>query len=132
MRLFGFLAALTGISVALDCHPEGPLLPRPRQLAQSILFQEAMSDLSQSLDNAFVGKIKAGFDTGNLSVSIGVVSFDQLDAGVPVWEYHRLSPANVNGTKSIDRDSQYLIGSISKAVTACTPKQWYLSSFEWF
>ena len=34
-----------------------------------------------------------------------------------MWEYHHLSPNNVNGTKSLDRHSQYLVGSISKVLT---------------
>lgn len=36
---------------------------------------------------------------------------------MPLWEYHHLSAANTKGTKEIDRDSQYLIGSLSKVLS---------------
>jgi CubicO group peptidase (beta-lactamase class C family) len=35
----------------------------------------------------------------------------------PIWEFHHLAETNVNGTKSVDGDSQYLVGSISKVFT---------------
>lgn len=105
--------------LALECHPGGPLVPRPHRLQQSATFQKALANLTATIDAAFQGKIRAGFDTQNTSISIGIVSFDQAEAGIPVWEYHRLSAENVNGTQSINRHSQYLIGSISKAITVC-------------
>ncbi|GAB1317986.1 Beta-lactamase-like protein 2 [Madurella fahalii] len=117
MQLFKVLAILEVVALTLGCHPEGPPVPRPRRLKQSTTFQQALSGLSKTLDNALAGKIKAGFDIHNISFSIGITSFDQPQSDPLVWEYHHLSPANVNGTKSIDKHSQYLIGSISKAIT---------------
>lgn len=117
MNLLGLFAILPAVVLALDCHPEGPIVPKPRRLDRSSTFQQAVSGLTKVLDDAFGGKIKAGFDIQNTSVSIGIVSFDQAESDVPVWEYHHLSSANVNGTKSIGRHSQYLVGSISKAIT---------------
>ena len=116
-RLWKVLAILPTVALALECHPEGPLVPRPGNLKQSATFQRALSNLASTLNAAFEGEIRAGFDIQNTSLSIGVVSFDQPDSNVPVWEYHHLSSENVNGTKSIDRHSQYLVGSVSKAIT---------------
>lgn len=113
------LVATAATALALECHPEGPLVPRPRQLDKSATFQRALSSLTAILDAAFEGTIRAGFDTQNTSLSFGIVSFDQSQTDIPIWEYHHLSPENVNGTKSINRRSQYLIGSISKAITVC-------------
>lgn len=36
---------------------------------------------------------------------------------MPLWEYHHLSAANIKGTKELDRNSQYLIGSVSKVLS---------------
>lgn len=38
-------------------------------------------------------------------------------AGVPVWEYHHLAKTNGHGTKEIGRDSQWLVGSVTKVVS---------------
>lgn len=102
---------------ALECHPRGILVPKPRELKKSKTFQRALASLSSTLGNTFRGEIRAGFNTQNTSFSLGLVSFDQPDSSTPIWEYHHLSPANVQGTKRLDRHSQYLIGSITKAIS---------------
>lgn len=104
---------------ALVCRPEGPVLPKVplSSLSSSPIFAAAANNLTSTLDAALDGSISAGWDTVNSSFSIALVSANQDDPGVPLWEYHHLSEANVNGTKELDRDSQYLIGSISKAVS---------------
>ncbi|KAK4443048.1 beta-lactamase/transpeptidase-like protein [Podospora aff. communis PSN243] len=112
-----FLAILPAAVLALECHPEGPLVPRPHDLRSSDAFQAVLQNLTSILDSSFDGKIQAGFDTQNTSISIGIVSFSQPEPDVPVWEYHRLSAENVNGTRELSRHSQYLIGSVSKAIT---------------
>jgi len=101
----------------LSCRPEGPVVPLPRNLSGSGAFNRVSADLTAALDQAVKGEIKAGWPVKNVSFSLGLVSLGQEDAGVPLWEYHHLSPANVNGTKKADRDSQYLIGSVSKVFT---------------
>ncbi|KAK0648029.1 beta-lactamase/transpeptidase-like protein [Cercophora newfieldiana] len=117
MWLSRCLAILQVVGPALGCHPEGPPVPRPRNLKQSETLQDALSGLATTLDDALAGKIKAGFDIRNVSFSIGIASYDEPASDPLIWEYHHLSPSNFNGTKSIDRHSQYLIGSISKAIT---------------
>jgi len=62
-------------------------------------------------------KIKSGWEIRNVSLSISVVTLDQPDPATPAWEYHHLASGNVNGTKAIDKNSQYLIGSISKVIS---------------
>lgn len=105
------------VATTLECHQQGPLLPRPRHLAQSKVFQAAFQNLTDSLEAAVTGRIKSGWDIRNVSLSIGVVTLDQPDPTTPAWEYHHLASGNVNGTKAIDKHSQYLIGSISKVIT---------------
>jgi CubicO group peptidase (beta-lactamase class C family) len=110
-------ALLQATALALECHPQGPILPRPRNLARSASFQAALVNLTRTLDAAVTGEIRAGWAISNVSLSIGLVSLDQNDASMPAWEYHHLASGNVNGTKVLDRHSQYLIGSISKVVS---------------
>ncbi|KAF5581108.1 beta-lactamase 3 [Fusarium pseudocircinatum] len=104
-------------SAELKCRPEGPVLPRPTALTNSTIFQVAARNLTETLNAALSGSITAGWPTNNVSFSLAVISADQGDPGVPIWEYHHLAAANTKGTKKLDRDSQYLIGSITKVFT---------------
>lgn len=115
--LLPFLLMAGTLATALECHQQGPILPRPRHLAKSRVFQDALQHLTESLDAAVTGKIKSGWDIRNLSLSVGVVTLDQLDDTTPAWEYHHLASGNVDGTRAIDKHSQYLIGSVSKVVS---------------
>ncbi|GKU05091.1 beta-lactamase family protein [Fusarium langsethiae] len=99
----------------LKCHPEGPILPKPTSLANSPIFEASAANLTKTLDAAVSGSIKAGWPIKNVSFSLAVVSTDDKK---PIWEYHHLAPANTKGTNKIDRNSQYLVGSISKVFTS--------------
>lgn len=89
-------------------------MPRPTNLSQSESLRQVAANLASVFDQAVAGRIKAGWAVENTSFSLALVSFDQDDPGVPVWEYHHLAETNVNGTKNLTRDSQYLIGSVTK------------------
>ncbi|UPK97081.1 hypothetical protein LCI18_008016 [Fusarium solani-melongenae] len=102
----------------LKCRPEGPVLPQPTALGESATFREAAANLTDTLDAAVSGSITAGWPVKNVSFSLAVISTDQDKPGVPIWEYHHLASANENGTKDLDRDSQYLIGSVSKVIAS--------------
>jgi CubicO group peptidase (beta-lactamase class C family) len=110
-RLQPWLSSVSSVT------PKVRWLPRPRDLQSSDAFQAVLQNLTAILDATFDGKIQAGFDTQNTSISIGIVSFSQPEPDVPVWEYHHLSTENANGTRELSRHSQYLIGSVSKAIT---------------
>ncbi|KEZ42140.1 hypothetical protein SAPIO_CDS6190 [Scedosporium apiospermum] len=132
--LFGTLAI-----ASIDCRPNGPVVPRPTDLANSQVVTSALGDLTNLLQQAVDGDVK-GSNLANSSFSVALISFSQQDAAIPIWEFHHLSPANVNGTKNLDRDSQYLIGSVSKVFTDLvllksgidpdTPVREYLPSLE--
>ncbi|SPO04026.1 uncharacterized protein DNG_06709 [Cephalotrichum gorgonifer] len=109
------IGTLVGLaSASLNCRPNGSVVPRPTDLSKSPVFAAALSNLTDALQKAVDGEINGGWPMENSSFSLGVVSISQEDPGVPIWEFHHLSEKNVNGTKEIGRDSQYLIGSISK------------------
>jgi len=123
MQLLTILV-IVPVALGMICRSDGPFVPRPRQLGKSAEFQRAAASLTKIFDDAFAGKIRAGFNIHNTSFSLGIISFDQQQSNLPVYEYHRRSNASVNGTKSIDRESQYMIGSISKAITVCSFKDY--------
>jgi actin-related protein 6 len=100
------------------CPPDGPLLPRPTDLANSKYIQGAAKNLSIILDSAVQGKIKAGWVVENVSFSLALVSpygaSGAEDNVRPFWEYHHRAEKNEQGTANIDGNTQYLIGSVSK------------------
>ncbi|KFY17331.1 hypothetical protein V492_00741 [Pseudogymnoascus sp. VKM F-4246] len=119
-KLLGIAASFiyfAGSSIAdHSCPPDGPLLPRPSTLASQAAFKAAESKLSHILDSVVKGKIEGGFPIENTSFSISVTTLDDKH-GKPAWEYHHRGANNVKGTKKVDGDTQYLIGSVSKVFT---------------
>lgn len=100
------------------CPPDGPLLPRPTDLANSKYIQDAANSLSNKLDSAVDGEIKAGWVVENVSFSLALVS-PYGPSGVednvnPFWEYHHRGKNNEKGASKVNGDTQYLIGSVSK------------------
>lgn len=119
MHLQLLLALPAVASAALNCRPEGPVVPRPviSSLESSAILSAAASNLSSILGDALSGSIEAGWDTDNVSFSLALVSADQKHPGEPLWEYHHLADANTIGTSELTSDSQYLIGSVSKLIS---------------
>ncbi|TQV95945.1 beta-lactamase family protein [Cordyceps javanica] len=118
MKLFPLLYSATLASCALDCRPEGPVLPKPFRLSDAATFRRAAIGLAHTFDAIVARRIEVPWETHNLSFSVAVVSADQADAdAAPLWEYHHRAKGNVDGTDIIDADSQYLVGSITKVVT---------------
>lgn len=100
------------------CPVAGAVLPRPTALGESEFLIKATENLTDTLDAAVSGEIEVGWDVKNTSFSVSLVTGrdeDRNDDGRKIlWEYHHRGEKNVNGTKVVDGDSQYLIGSISK------------------
>lgn len=109
-------ARSVALAAAVECRPQDLIVPRPN-LTKSASFRNATASLAGVLDAAVNGSIMAGWDVPNTSFSVAVITKDQASAGIPVWEYHHLGSNSSNGTRVVDRDSQYLIGSISKTLT---------------
>ncbi len=105
-----------GLVAALDCRPEGPVLPKPAHLADAATFRHAAVGLSHTLDALADGRVDVPWPVANLSFSVAVVSSAD-GGGTPLWQYHHRGAANTRGTDKADADSQYLVGSVSKMVT---------------
>ncbi|RYP44324.1 hypothetical protein DL768_009198 [Monosporascus sp. mg162] len=102
---------------SLECRPAGPVVPKPRDVTSHPAFLAAADKLTSAFNAAVNGTLNPGFDVHNVSFSLGVVVWDQDDKTVPGWEFHHLGSGNNQGTKNLTRDSQYLIGSISKVIS---------------
>lgn len=100
------------VIAALTCQPEGPTLPRPTSVADSETFIAAAENFTSALSAYLSHPLHA-----NLSLSLALVTHDQPDPAVPVWEFHHRSDENENGTETVSRDSEYNIGSVSKVLT---------------
>ncbi|KAI1271925.1 beta-lactamase/transpeptidase-like protein [Xylaria sp. FL0933] len=105
------------VEATLDCRPPGPVVPKPRRIKDHAVLAAATEKLTSALDAALAGDIEAGWPVDNTSFSVGLIAHDQEESSVPAWEFHRLSLANADGTRNLGRDSQYLIGSISKEIS---------------
>ncbi|KAL2812086.1 beta-lactamase/transpeptidase-like protein [Aspergillus granulosus] len=100
------------------CPPDGPLLPRPTDLANSKYIQDAAKNLTAMLDSAISGEIEAGWVVENVSFSLALVSpygpSGTEDNVTPFWEYHHRAKNSEQGATEVNGDTQYLIGSVSK------------------
>ncbi|KAG4443283.1 hypothetical protein IFR05_001227 [Cadophora sp. M221] len=108
---------LSSFSRGAGCPPSGPLLPRPRTLRSSPAIKNATQNITDLFNQGLSGEFKVPWVVPNVSFSIAVVSLDTPNSKTPLWEYHHLASGDINDTKSVDGDSQYLIGSISKLFT---------------
>jgi len=111
-----WVVSLLRFVASQECHQFGPVLPRPT-LTKSIKFSNATQRLADVLNSAVNGSAKSGWDVPNTSFSVAFMTRDQPDGDVPEWEYHHVASNSSSGTKTVNRDSQYLIGSISKVMT---------------
>ena len=101
------------------CPLLGPDFPPPRNISQNPGFRKALDSLSSVIHrslNTASGAL-APFDPTNTTFSINIFS---TFSGSPLYEYHHIAPHFVNGsigTKKVDGDTVYRIGSISKLFT---------------
>ena len=109
-----FVLAVAVQTTSYGCPPDGPLLPRPTSLTSSSHIQNATDTLQELIHRAIEGDINAGFALENTSFSLALVSFGDEDAGAPTWQYHHRGAANTRGVDTVNGNTQYLIGSISK------------------
>jgi hypothetical protein len=95
------------------CPPIGPVFPAPTNLSNSISFQQALSNLTYSLDvaldksNSSFGKIDSE-DTYSIQVFSG-------SSHKSIFEYYHHGENLTNSSATtIDGDTVYRIGSVSK------------------
>jgi len=115
-----FIISLPPIILARLCPIYGPTFPYPTNLTTSATVQSALQHLTNAID--------AGFAAANSSygpidpasaTAIQIFSLEDKDPDSPLYEYYHDGTllSNSTGVKSINGDSVFRIGSVSKLLT---------------
>jgi len=105
-----------------NCPLLGPDFPAPRNLSSSKTIQEAIAKLTQILDQTIASGNSAygPFDIASTSFSLEVFSIHEAE---PIFTRHQNADNLVNatsGTKNIDANTTYRVGSFTKLITVYT------------
>lgn len=95
-----------------NCPLLGPQYPAPTDIASDVSFQKAIETLESELDRKLN---TTPFNTTSFSLSVFSASDTDL-----LWQYHHstaLLASSSLGARTVDADSVYRIGSISKLLT---------------
>lgn len=106
------LTHATNAQIPTTCPLLGPQWPSPSNIASASTFQTFADTLRSTLD-------REAYNT-TTSFSIGIFSASEPDL---LWQYHHSTVLLANGTqgtRQVDADSIYRIGSISKLLTVFT------------
>jgi hypothetical protein len=117
MKGFGLKHALCLVALPVQltlafkqCPYLGPDFPAPKTLANSTIFQAAIANLTTALDSG----IQTGqFNSNTTSFAINIFS---TSSNTSLFQYHHTAPPALltNGTQSVNADSIFRIGSVSK------------------
>jgi hypothetical protein len=117
MKGFGFKSALCLVALPAQltvafkqCPYLGADFPAPTTLGNSTVFQKAIANLTTALNSG----IQAGqFNSNTTSFAINIFS---TTSNTSLYQYHHTAPPALltNGTKSVNADSIFRIGSVSK------------------
>lgn len=120
-----FLTTLSYVSLSssfLLCPLLGPTVPVPTSLSHSPVFQQTLENLTTTL-NQGIGSQLLGVNFNTTTFSISVFSTENtstVDNGPFLWQYQHTAPSLANaasGVKTVDADSIYRIGSLTKVFT---------------
>jgi hypothetical protein len=115
----GVIATRSLVSMATPSPLLGPVFPPPTNLSRISQISETSSKLREQLVIDLLSGLSpfGNFTSNATSVSITAISTSQQD---PIFDFHFTSPLLKNGTEgtsSVDSDSIYRIGSVSKLLT---------------
>ena len=108
--------------VSANCPLLGPVFPAPKNISSSVPIQSAIANITQIFDKAISsGNSSFGpFDGLNTSFSLEIFStHDQ----VPIFVKHHnsaLLATSQHGTKNIDSNTTYRVGSLTKLISVYT------------
>ncbi|KAI1464859.1 beta-lactamase/transpeptidase-like protein [Daldinia caldariorum] len=104
-----------------NCPYPGPAFPKPTALASSDIIKTAIANLTATFDARGMDPSR---NPNGTSWSIQVFSASDPDEDVPVWSHYHtatdLLAANTPGVKSIDGNTVYRLGSVTKIFTILT------------
>ncbi|KAI1412025.1 beta-lactamase/transpeptidase-like protein [Hypoxylon sp. FL1857] len=104
-----------------NCPYPGPVFPKPKALASSQAIKTAIANLTATFDSR--GMDPATNPNGT-SWSIQVFSASDADEDTPVWSHYHtatdLLTSDTPGVKSVNGDTVYRLGSVTKIFTILT------------
>jgi hypothetical protein len=122
LRVYFATMSLISLSSSFQlCPLLGSTVPIATSLLQSTTFQQTLQNLTASLDRGIEAQLGVNSSTTSYSVSIFSTSANSTPSGEPfLWQYHHTAPSladAVSGVKTVDADSIYRIGSLTKVFT---------------
>ena len=106
------------VTAAPNCPLIGPEFPPPQRLAEHPIWQRALANITAVFD--FLDDTNVS-GANRFSYSVQVFS---TNPGAPiVWERHRTAknlPPDSGGVSTVDGDTVYRLGSVSKVLTVLT------------
>lgn len=120
MKLATFLFASTflpSLSHAFqNCGFGTPDFPAPKNLASSATIEKAFHEFKSAIDD---GLASGNFSSNSTSFSVEIFS---THSQTSLFQYHHTAPnlAVSNGTKLVDSNSIYRVGSVSKLLSVYT------------
>ncbi|KAK4224645.1 beta-lactamase-like protein sdnR [Podospora fimiseda] len=111
LQLLLFLGVIFGFAASQNCPIHGPAYPAVQNISKSVVFETA----KETFDKILADALESGqLDNTTSTFSIAVFSIDSDDL---IYEFHQTG-ADQNIT--VNSDSLYRIGSISKLITVYT------------
>ncbi|KAI9826781.1 MAG: hypothetical protein M1819_007252 [Sarea resinae] len=98
----------------------GPVFPKPTNLSSSPIFDAATLNFTKLVNQAIAGENSTygPLDAQNTSFSVGLFSVDEPGL---LFQYHHSAPSlALEGVQTVDADSVYRLGSVSKLLTVYT------------
>ncbi|KAI1210140.1 beta-lactamase/transpeptidase-like protein [Annulohypoxylon truncatum] len=121
LLLLAAQALITPTGGIPNCPYPGPAFPKPRSLASSDAIKTAIANLTTTFNAR--GTDPAA-NPNSTSWSIQVFSASDADEDTPLWSHYHtatdLLTANTPGVKSVDGDTVYRLGSVTKIFTILT------------
>lgn len=106
--------ALASVASAKPCPPLGPVLPAPMAPSKHEAMPKAVKGLAAGLDEQ-----TAAFNTSGISIAAKSLHEDKQ-----LFSYHFTPPVTSGiGTKKIDENTIYRVGSVSKMMAALAALQ---------
>ncbi|OTA86915.1 hypothetical protein M434DRAFT_81710 [Hypoxylon sp. CO27-5] len=104
-----------------NCPYPGPVFPKPTALASSQAIKTAIANLTATFDSR---GMNPATNPNGTSWSIQVFSASDPDENTPVWSHYHtatdLLTSSTPGVKSVDGDTVYRLGSVTKIFTILT------------
>ncbi|KAI1459690.1 beta-lactamase/transpeptidase-like protein [Annulohypoxylon moriforme] len=104
-----------------NCPYPGPAFPKPSSLASSDAIKTAMANLTATFNARGTDSVN---NPNGTSWSIQVFSASDTDDDTPLWSHYHtateLLTANTPGVKSVNGDTVYRLGSVTKIFTILT------------